>query len=315
MIFHSNYLSQHMKTKVAMIGGSGFIGTTLTELLSEQGACITIFDLVKPAKQNDNVSYVYYDVRENKPFPDTISAYGYFYFLAACLGKGCAEHPHNGWQTNVWGLTHLLSEVALYDSKPFVIFTSSVAVYDEPQCNGPIKEHAPIKGTDLYGISKVAGESVVRASCVAHGMKSAIVRLFTVYGHGPASAAKGHFLPTWIEQVVQRNRITIFGDGSQMIDLTDVRDVARALVSVARLELRKGDCRIMNVATGIGTTVNEVAHWFKQVKPDLEIVYDRSKSINKQVLMADISTAQETLGYRPKISAKDGIIELLKAAL
>ena len=134
-----------------------------------------------------------------------------------------------GWATNVTGLRNVLEETLRSERGIRVVFTSSAAVYARG-VPVPTPETASLHPRGVYGASKVAGEGMVAAAAAATRDGSAVVvRPFTVYGPGPASGARGHFIAHWIEQATTGAPLSLHYGGEQTVDLGYVDDVVRAL--------------------------------------------------------------------------------------
>lgn len=297
--------------KIAIIGGSGFIGTNLISRLSESENLISIFDIAEPPALPPNCFFIHLDIRESDANFGLLSEFDYIYILAALLGKRCKEEPENGWKTNIAGLCNILNHLSKKKERPVLVFTSSCMVYDDEIVSSPIPESHPLKSQDLYGISKIYGEYILQACCKAHGFAAHIFRFFTVFGEGPASPSKGHFISIWIDMARRSQLLTIFGDGEQTIDLTHVSDVVTALTSVISINYLPGTFEIYNVATGTETKVNDIAKWFKRVKPDIQFSYTNGHPLLMRRKVADIRKAGKLLNYKPEADAEKELIRLL----
>ncbi len=304
-----------MTKKIAIFGGSGFIGSHLTQLLSSGDNDVFIYDIVEPATIPQHCTYEYLDIRNEQNTYDFLSNFDYVYILSALLGKGCSNEPANGWNTNIKGVGHLIYRMAQLPSKPVVIFSSSAMVYDNFIKTVPIKEISALSADSIYDHSKLIGESLLKSCYDAFGLRSIAFRFFTVYGQGPASFEKGHFIPTWIHQAKTNNELLIYDDGHQTIDLTHVDDVSKALGSILDLSTDSITFEIFNIGTGIETKVTDISTWFKKAKPELGIRYVPEKTILPKRKCADIQKASDRLGFKPSIQPEQGILNLLKQVL
>lgn len=304
-----------MVKKIAIIGGSGFIGTNLIKELADNSYRIHIFDIVKPDYIPINCSFTYLDIRDDKANFYALLGFDYLYILAALLGRRCNTEPENGWKTNIFGIHNLLNYLVDQREKPTLIFTSSCMVYDDDHMQRPITESHPLKGKELYDISKIYSEHLIQSCCKVYGFSAIIFRFFTVFGPGPASSNKGHFIPIWIEKAKNKQPLIVFGDGEQTIDLTHVSDVVQALISVLSNKYEPETFEIYNIATGKETKINDIAEWFKQVKPDIMFNYDLKNQFFAKRKVADIQKATQSLHYKPQVDPKEGLIQLLKEKL
>ena len=298
--------------KIAIFGGSGFIGTNLINTLKKYNCEIYNYDIVESNHQSPNCTYKFLDIRNNLNNYRFLEDFDYLYILSALLGRRCNNEPLNGWETNVKGITNLLFSISKLKSKPIVIFSSSAMVYDNYINHLPIRETNPIDGTALYEQSKVIVELIIKSICSVSDFKAIIFRFFTVYGPGPASPTKGHFIPIWMAQANEKNEISIYGDGQQTIDLTHVKDIVNALISVLNFTFTTNNYEIFNIATGIETKVEDVANWFKDLKPDLNLLHIPVNQKYPNRKYADINKAKNLLDYSLTVLPEEGIKSLLK---
>lgn len=299
--------------KIIAIGGSGFIGTNFIQEIQTGSVEILILDIVPPPILPQHCRYHYFDVRDRFNDYSLLEDADIIYLLASLLGKTCRENKQNGWNTNVTGLQNVLNAVASFEKKPHLVFTSTCMVYDHAIAP-PYHEESPLNATDLYERSKMYSEQLISMFCATYNCKAIILRFFTVYGPGPASAAKGHFIPTWIQSASDKNVITVYGSGEQTIDLTHVGDVARAMAGLLQLDWNTITYEIINIATGRETSVNEIAAVFKSVIPDLNLLHVEAPHAFARKKYGNIAKAKQLLGFQPRIEPLDGLASFLQEA-
>ena len=102
--------------------------------------------------------------------------------LAAVSGlEDCRKNPNETISTNVYGTYNVLELARKLDLR--VVFTSSAAVYGAP-LRTQVAEDPPLKPMNLYGVTKLAGEDLMRAYHDVYGVKTVVLRLRNVYGVG-----------------------------------------------------------------------------------------------------------------------------------
>lgn len=304
-----------MSEKIAVFGGSGFIGFHLTNLLKTKKCQVVVYDIVEPENKDEKIAYNYMDIRDTQTDYAFLTGFDYVYILSGLLGKRCSLEPENGFQTNIVGTCHLINCISKLTKKPVVVFTSSAMVYDDLNNDVPLVETASIRAGALYGISKIMGESLLKSCNITYGLKVVILRFFTVYGPGPASAAKGHFVPIWIEQANTREELSVYGDGEQTIDLTHVSSLAKALCKIVEKDKEELDFEVVNIASGTETKVNEIANWFLEIMPNLSLKYLREKKGFPKRKYANLSRAKAFLDFEPNKDLKKEFLDFLKSKL
>ncbi len=192
-----------------------------------------------------------------------------------------------------------------------MVFTSSASVYRSPAPTYPTPESAPLEGGDTYTASKIEAERAL-ADAARRGVISAVVlRLYTVYGPGPAAAAKGHLVARWANDALRGKPLVVHGNGGNTVDLVHVDDVVRA--TLAALDVDSRFC-IVNVGSGTETKLLELAEWMRAVVPGLEVVRLPSRE-GRRRQFADIRLARRFLGWQPAVPPRDGITTLIRERL
>jgi UDP-glucose 4-epimerase len=300
--------------RVVIVGGSGFIGSRLAVALAKTEAEVVVADRVAPPDDVPPTCEVrLVDVARPGGLDAAVAGAGTIFLLAAQLAKRCEESPAAAWRTNVGGTENVLRSVLETGARPRIVFVSSGSVYS-PGAPQPTVEDADTAATSVYAASKLAGEALVRTAAAA-GASAVVLRPFTVYGPGPASGARGHFVADWIERAAAGRFLTVHGDGRQTVDLTHVSDLVAACGLAARLPLATGETRVFNVGSGRETAVAEVAAWIRDVLPAVRIGFAESPRRVPPRQFADLRLARKELGYAPRVAPEQGIKDLLAARL
>jgi nucleoside-diphosphate-sugar epimerase len=295
-----------------VIGGCGFIGSRLARSLAASGGDVTVLDLAPPPPELASFCRVERrDVTLRESLRGAFDGAGAVYLCAALLAKRCATRPELGWAVNVVGTVNVLNEILAAGQRPRVVFLSTGTVYASAAASYPVAEDGPTEARDLYTSSKLAGERIVASAAQACHLRASVLRLFTVYGPGPASGRRGHFVAGWLEGAAEGRPLTIVGDGSQTIDLTHVDDVVRACRLAAEAPVADGVCRTYNVGSGTETRITDVARWLCDLVPSLRVTYVPPEGGVLARQFADIARARAEIGYSPGVRPKDGITSLL----
>lgn len=306
-----------MSKKIALIGGSGYLGTNLAKILSNENYNVSIYDIERPDKLYANSTYEYLDIRDTTHDYGFLSEFDCIYILASLLGKGCNENPENGEQTNITGISNLIIRLALLPTKPLLVFTSSGMVYADTNKEVPLVENCELGGAGMYEKGKILCERLLQTICEVYDARVIILRFFTIFGPGPASREKGHFIPTWIDLANNNQDLTVYGDGEQTIDLIHVSDISIALAILADNDdiVCSGDFEIFNIASGKETKVGDIATWFKEINPNINIQYLPDKAVLPKRKFGSIKKASQVLNFSPLISTREGLVDFLKDEL
>jgi len=226
------------------------------------------------------------------------------FHLAAEKYNSSKSTPQKVYDVNV-SATRRLFEAAARAGVRRVVFTSSLYAYGS-MGPAPMKEvDLPLPRTD-YGVSKVAGEHLLRVIEREHGLSWAVARLFFVYG--PRQFAEGGYksvIVTNFERLRRGEAPTIFGDGEQVLDYVYVDDVVDALVRLSE-EDRHG--LLCNVGTGTGVTINSLTKSMLSVAGlERDPVQCPPDWTAGSARVGDVSRAKESLGWVAPTSLEDGL--------
>jgi nucleoside-diphosphate-sugar epimerase len=211
--------SRQLAHRVALLGGSGFIGSRLLGLLAEEGIAARVGDL-RPSEQFPSL-WTQCDVRDRRSLREVISDSDVIVNLAA-------EHrddvrPLSRYhETNVNGAIQVCSAAREYGVQR-IIFTSSVAVYGfQPQ---PVDESGPFAPFNSYGKTKLEAEGVYRAWAAEDSARTlVIVRPAVVFGEGNRGNVYN------LLRQITHGRFLMVGSGKNVKSMAYVGNVAAFLI-------------------------------------------------------------------------------------
>jgi UDP-glucose 4-epimerase len=209
-----------------------------------------------------------------------LGPYDYVYHLAAYAAEGLSHFIRRyNYETNLVASINLINQAVKHDTKCFV-FTSSIAVYGRNQL--PMTEDLAPQAEDPYGISKYAVELDLRAAHHMFGLKYVVFRPHNVYGERQNIADKyRNVIGIFMNQVLQGNPMTIFGDGLQTRAFSHVDDVAPIIARAPLVEAAMNE--VFNVGADAPYTVlqlaEEVAEAF-QVPCDIKHLDPRNEVVH-----------------------------------
>jgi nucleoside-diphosphate-sugar epimerase len=263
------------RRQVAVVtGAAGFIGCNLAARLFQQGWAVKALDnersgdwrrLTVPVERVDH-DLTSLSGEELVALCDGAEA---LFHLAAEKHNSSKTTPQRTIEVNVLATQRLFDAAASVGVRK-VVFTSSLYAYGAqgPDCMTEDDLPAP---TTLYGVSKVAGEHLLRVAGQEKSLGWTAARLFFIYG--PKQYAEGGYKSVIVknfERIRRGESPVIFGDGEQALDYVYVDDCVDALLAMLAPE---HDGCTYNVATGHAITVNELTRLMLEVSgSDLEPV-------------------------------------------
>ncbi len=284
--------------RVLVTGGSGFIGRSVLEELLIRGHEVLSLDLVEPSI---TVPFVIGDVRDPETLRNAAEGVDAIVHLAAIVSAVEAmERPLDTFRTNVEGTLNVAEAARREDAK--VIYASSVAVYGEPKVL-PVSEDHPVHPTNVYGSTKLAGESLLLGYGGSYGLPVTSLRFFNVYGPHMKPGPYAGVIYKFLERIREEKPLRIEGDGRQTRDFVYVGDVARAVV----LALESDATGVYNVGTGREISILDLARLlFDLTGRDTGLEFAPARPGDIRRSRADISKIRE-LGWEPSLSLEEGL--------
>ena len=296
--------------KYLITGGSGFIGSHITEYLSKKGNEVAILDNLRTGFDHNldglNVNFVNGDIRNEALVNEVAKKADAIFHLAALVSvpesllkiKECIDINANG--------TINVLEAAKQNPNCKVILSTSAANYGDNPTLPKVETMVPEPMTP-YSITKLDGEFYLKMYLDQFNVQTASLRYFNVFGprQDPKSAYAAA-VPIFINNALQNKPITIYGDGLQTRDFIYVKDVVRANI----LASEKGN-GTFNVALGNSTSILELAERIIKLtnsKSEIKFLEERSGDIKHS--KADV-TKFKNLGFVPKYSLDTALEETI----
>ena len=300
--------------KFLVTGGAGFIGKHLIVELLRDDHNITIFDNFSSSSKNDivhllenGVSLVTGDILDYDLLLKSMSNYDFVIHLAAQTSvEQSIVDPETTIDINVEGTVNVLKSCVKTNVKG-LISTSTAAVYGSSPT--PISETSQPNPISSYGASKLVTEYNLQAFSRFFGLNCISLRLFNVYGNGQSTDAG--VIRKFLKNISEKIPLEIFGDGTQTRDFVHISDVIQAFYCAIRnIEAKRG--KVYNIGSGSATSINELAALLLSGKGiDLQLIHKPALEGEIKDSKADISLAENDIGYSPQMSLSDGLASLV----
>ena len=191
-----------------------------------------------------------------------------------------------------------------------VVFASSATVYG-PQATQPVTEEARPRPLVPYAVSKLAAEHYIFTLGELNGIETIALRIFNAYGPGQAiPPVHAPVVPRFMKNILSGASLVIFGKGAQTRDFVYIDDVVDALIAAASTPGAHGE--IINVGAGHETSIHELIATLGEVAGrQPEVINNPQQSGGISRLVADLSQATRRIGYRPKVSLREGLQRML----
>lgn len=301
-------------------GGAGFIGTHLCEFLLKDGfRVICVDDLITGDKKNinkflDNPEFKFVEHDIVKPFnPDEFDNIDFIFHLASPASpnkkspRSYINFPIETLTANSWGTKNLLDLAKSKNSR--FLYASSSEIYGNPDVspqresyNGNVN---PNGERSVYDEGKRFGEAITMAYFRKYNTDTRIVRIFNTYGPF-MQIDDGRVVSNFINQAIGGKPLTVYGDGTQTRSLCYVDDMVKG-IKAAVFNNTKGN--VFNLGNPDEKTIIDLANIIKKLtKSDSQIVFEELPKDDPKIRKPDISKAEKTLNWTPKIKTEDGLM-------
>jgi UDP-glucose 4-epimerase len=285
--------------RVLVTGGAGFIGSHVVDALVARGDEVTVLDDLSTGRRehvDGAASLQVHDVR----VPFETDAELVFHLAAQADVVTSVARPAFDAEVNVVGTVNVL-EAARAAGAAVVLASTGGAIYGD--VSAPAREDDELRPESPYGIAKLAAEAYLAGWHRVHGLRAVALRFANVYGPRQSSSLEGGVVAIFLERLAAGEQTVVYGDGEQTRDFVHVDDVVRALLLAAGRE--RG---VVNVGTGVGTSVNELHRLCAAtvgiaVEPRREP--PRPGDARRSVL--DPELAERELGFRAQLDLAAGL--------
>jgi UDP-glucose 4-epimerase len=310
--------------KILVTGGAGYVGSIVVEELIREGFEVVVLDNLQEGHRSailPEAEFIKADINDIEAVDHVFKRFdiqAVMHLAADSLVELSMTDPKRYFQNNVVAGINLLNSMLKHDVKSF-IYSSSAAVYGEP-ISLPIDENHPQMPLNPYGETKLMFERILKWYGKAYSLKHISLRYFNAAGAserlGEDHRPETHLIPRVIKAAMNNtNPVTIFGDdyatrdGTCIRDYVHVIDIAQAHILALKKINELGD-RAYNLGSSKGYSVLEVVQEvFKVSGFNVPIKYSQRRPGDPAVLVAGSTLARSELGWNPKFSNLDIIVE------
>lgn len=305
--------SYAMSPRYLVTGAAGFIGSALAQALLQRGDAVRGIDNFATGKRENlsrcpGLEFIEGDLGDPEAAARACQDVGIIFHEAAIpsVPRSVAD-PVASNRANVDATVNLLVAAKAAGVKRVIYAASSSAYGNSPTL--PKREDFLPEPLSPYAVAKLAGEHYLAAFHACYGMTTVAIRYFNVFGpYQDAGSAYAAVLAKFITAMLAGEAPQVHGDGEQSRDFTYIDNVVAANLLAAAAPAEKVAGKMMNVATGTRVTLNQV---LELLRPMLNyqgpVHYGPPRAGDVQHSLADISRAQQLLGYQPHVSFEAGL--------
>lgn len=331
--------------KYLITGGCGFLGSNIAVEIIKQGDELLIYDNLSRIGGDKNLEWLkslgkFEFIKGNTKYFEDISKViknfqpNVIYHLAGQVAMTTSiSNPRLDFETNVLGSFNVLESVRQYSPDTIVVYSSTNKVYgdfeylsyEETPTRYICKEFP--KGFDEsvhldfhspYGCSKGSADQYMLDWARMFGLKTVVFRHSSMYG----ARQFGTFDQGWISWFCQKavetkqnknNTFTISGNGKQVRDVLHADDMIKLYLSVPK-HIDKAKGQVFNIGGGMENSLS-LLELFELLEKELNVKLNYTKlpprESDQKVFVADITKASKIFGWKPEVSAQEGILKML----
>jgi UDP-glucose 4-epimerase len=299
---------------VLVTGGAGFVGSHVVDRLVAEGHAVDVVDNLSTGRRdlvNAAARLHVCDIRSTRldavlaaARPEAVVHVA----AQAAVGRSVADPAFDA-AVNVLGTIAVLEASRRARAGRVLYASTGGAAYGDTDVV-PTPEDHPARAASPYGVSKVAAERYLECWAGLAGMRPLTLRLANVYGPRQSPHGEAGVIAIFADRLLAGAPCVINGDGEQTRDYVYVEDVADAF---ARALARPEATGVVNIGTGVETTVNEVYRRLARaagVARPAEHGPARPGEQRRSAL--DASRAKRLLGWTPATALDDGLARTLR---
>jgi len=279
---------------VLITGGEGFIGRNLRIFLERKN--LEVYSIDINSSNDYRVDIRDYNKLEKlfcRVKPDAV-----IHLAAIASVPQCEIEPRECFDVNVYGTFNVVKLSKEYGAK--LVFASSAAVYGIPQII-PIPVTHPLNPINVYGLTKVLGETIVKNIMRENYV---IFRIFNAYGE---QCNRSYVIPDTIKKILSGlNPIPMKGTGNEERDFVYIEDVCEAFY----VALGSNITGVFNLGSGTRIKIKDLVRIIAEImnKRDLEFLFEGKPRIGDlPILHADVSEGNIIPGWKPKTDLRTGL--------
>ena len=294
--------------KVAVVGANGFVGSHLTnKLIQIPNIKPFLFGKNKTHNFGNDITYQQLDIKNEAEIRAYFSDIDIVYYLASeTIPSSSWENPIIEIEKNLIPFLVFLENIVKLRVKKIVFISSGGTIYGATEQK--VTEDSFKNPFSPHGITKLTMEYFLNYFRKKYNLNFCIYRASNVYGAGQNTKKGIGIINTFLEDILSKNKITIFGDGSNIRNFLYVDDLIEIMVLPLFADIDQSN--VFNVCSNDTLTINQLVEEIRKVvKQDFEVVYTKSRqSDNSTIYLDNTRILKANPGFQ-MTSLKDGILK------
>ena len=332
---------------ILITGGCGFLGSNLAAHAINLGHYVTVFDNLSRFGSTNNLEWLKVQGKFEFIYGDTSNRddieslflkkkFDAIFHVAGQVAMTTSiENPYKDFQINTMGTLHILEAIRRYNKEAVIIFSSTNKVYGDLEqyhyyetksryiCKEFPKgfdESVPLDFHSPYGCSKGAADQYMLDYYRIFGIKTVVFRHSSMYGGRQFATYDQGWVGWFCKKALEKSNnaksepFTISGNGKQVRDILHAEDMVNLYFkSIDYADKLAG--QVFNIGGGINQSLS-LLELFSLLEKQLDITLDyriiSPRISDQKVFVADITKICNAIGWKPKVTAKEGICRMLE---
>ena len=295
--------------RILVTGGAGFIGSNVVDRFVELGHEVGVFDDLSSGSRefvHPRAKFYAGDLADAAAIERCVADFRpelVDHHAAQIDVRESVSDPVRDARVNILGSIGMLQACTRHGVRKVVYASTGGALYGEGR-QLPATEDHPVNPEAPYGASKHTVEHYLYIWRLLHGLDFTVLRYPNVFGPRQNPHGEAGVNAIFIGLMLEGKRPRIFGDGNAVRDYLFVSDVVDANV----LALDRGSGEMLNLGTGVGTSVNDIVRELKAITGFREdAIYAAPRPGEVQRIYLDASRARRVLGWEPRVEFAEGL--------
>jgi len=337
-----------MARRILITGGAGFVGSNLVEHFLKRGDEVVIFDnlsrpgggaeknlkiLLEKNKGNTKFKFVKADIRNVPQLESEMNNVDVVFHVAAQTAMTTSiTNPAEDFDINARGTFNVLEAARKSGCNPVMIYTSTNKVYgdltkrearlieketrwdfESSELADGVDESYPLDFGGPYGCSKGIGDAYFLDYARTFGMKNVVFRMSGIYGIAQHPTEDQGWVAWIVRRAMEKQPITIYGDGKQVRDILFCSDLVKAFEAVVeKINKTKGEAYNIGGGRKNSMSILELLSFMKNklnIRPS-KVSYEDWRRADQKVYISNTAKARREFGWEPETPKEEGIVNM-----
>lgn len=286
--------------RVAVLGGSGFLGARIARRLVRDGHAVVSVDRAPPSQitlDEAGIEHTRVDITRIEELWELFRTYrpDVAVNLAYMLTMDAERRPHASLTPNILGMDNVFEAARLGDVRR-VVYASSIAVYGPQRLFGdrPVTEDDVPQPVWVYGASKLFNEFMARVYTERYGLQTVGIRVSTTFGYGRPPGGVAAWTEAIVSGPLRGETVELLYPPEQRFPMVYAEDTADCFV---RIILAEQPRYLVYLCGGATYSLREVREMVLEHIPGADIRFRDEADLLPNLYRVDDSRAREELGF------------------